>query len=333
MDLGLEMSTATSNLNGASACDATGYLPIAVGTLAPAENLDFDLFLRSDSGQATLFRGKDYELERADLMRLRESSISTLYIRVGDHERYCDYLRDEVLSSGELQPEQRLQVLTAVNRSVFESAFSSVNMQRYMEFADSVGRELAETMANMDVSLSGLLKLLTHDYYTYTHVANVTTYCLALARGLGIHDVAELNEIAKGGLLHDYGKRHIPKYVLNCTTKLDEASWNAMLQHPTHAFRDLSIREDVSWGQLMMAYQHHERPDGKGYPVGIGGDEIHPWARICKIADVFDALTSERPYRKPDPISRVLEMMESRGGFEFDGELIKCFRAMFRCSN
>lgn len=327
------MSTATSAVNGTSACEATGYLPIAVGTLAPAENLDFDLFLRSDAGQATLFRGKNYELEHADLKRCAESAISTLYIRVGDHERYCDYLRDDVLSSGELQPEQRLQVLTAVNRSVFESAFSSVNIQRYMEFADNAGRELAETMASIDVSLSGLLKLMTHDYYTYTHVANVTTYCLALARGLGITDLTELKEIAKGGLLHDYGKRHIPKYVLNCTAKLDEAAWATMLQHPTHAFRDLSARDDVTWAQLMMAYQHHERPDGKGYPVGIGGDEIHPWAHICKIADVFDALTSERPYRKPDPISRVLEMMESRAGIEFDGEMMQCFQAMFRSSN
>jgi HD-GYP domain-containing protein (c-di-GMP phosphodiesterase class II) len=327
------MSTATSTVNGVSAAEATGYLPIAVGTLAPAEHLNFDLFLRSDSGQSTLFRGKNYELEHADLKRLAESSISTLFIRVADHERYCEYLRDDVLASGDLQPEQRLQVLTAVNRSVFESAFSSVNMQRYMEFADNVGRELAETMASIDISLSGLLKLLTHDYYTYTHVANVTTYCLALARGLGMNDVTVLKEMATGALLHDYGKRHIPKYVLNCTSKLDDAAWQMMLMHPTHGFRDLCVREDVTWAQVMMAYQHHERPDGKGYPVGIGGEEIHLWARICKIADVFDALTSERPYRKPDPISRVFEMLESRAGTEFDGELVQCFQAMFHCSN
>jgi HD-GYP domain-containing protein (c-di-GMP phosphodiesterase class II) len=327
------MSTATSKVNGANASDGTGYLPIAVGTLAPSENLNFDLFLRSESGQSTLFRGKNFELEYADLKRLSESSISTLYIRVADHEQYCEYLRDEVLASGDLQPEQRLQVLTAVNRSVFESAFSNVNMQRYMEFADSVGRELAETVASIDVSLSGLLKLLTHDYYTYTHVANVTTYSLALARGIGINDLAELKEIATGALLHDFGKRHIPKFVLNCTAKLDEDSWRLMWQHPTHGFRDLSTREDVTWPQLMMTYQHHERPDGRGYPVGVGGEEIHLWARICKIADVFDALTSERPYRKPDPIFRVFEMMESRAGTEFDGELIQCFQAMFHCSN
>ncbi len=83
----------------------------------------------------------------------------------------------------------------------------------------------------------------------------------------------------------------------------------------------------------MMIYQHHERPDGKGYPVGVCGAEIHPWARICKVADVFDALTSDRPYRKADSPAKVLEFMSTKVGTEFDEEMFQCFRATINCKD
>ena len=69
------------------------------------------------------------------------------------------------------------------------------------------------------------------------------------------------------------------------------------------------------------------------YPVGVCGDEIHPWARICKVADVYDALTSDRPYRKADSSAEVLRFMNTKVGLEFDEEVFKCFRAMINCKN
>ena len=83
----------------------------------------------------------------------------------------------------------------------------------------------------------------------------------------------------------------------------------------------------------MMIYQHHERLDGKGYPVGVTGEEIHPWARICKVADVFDALTCDRPYRKAGPPQAVLRFMAARVGVDFDEEVFQCFQAMINSSD
>jgi HD-GYP domain-containing protein (c-di-GMP phosphodiesterase class II) len=313
--------------------DTQGYLPIALGTLAPADNLDFDLFVRPDAGRPVLFRGRNYLLDDDDIHRLNDSATATLYIRVADHESYCDYLRDVVLEAPDLQPQQRFQVLTAVNRAVFETVFNSPSVQNYVEFAEEFGGQLADVVSNHDIALTELVKLLTHDYYTYTHVANVTTYCLALARGLGYAAPDELREIAIGALLHDYGKRHIPKAVLNNTGRLTEAEWWLIQQHPLTGFRDLCTRADLSWGQLMMVYQHHERLDGRGYPVGVGGSEVHTWARMCKVADVFDALTSVRPYRKSDPVTKVAELMQNRANVEFDAEMVRCFRAMLSCKS
>ncbi len=306
--------------------DFRGMLPIALGTLAPAEKLDFDLFVRSEGDKAVLFRGRNYPLNQDELERLSGSSVVTLYIRVADHEDYCTYLNEVVLQNPELPGDRRLQVLTAVNRSVFETAFTSPNVHRYVEFAEEFGNNLANVFSENEFTLRDLSHLLAHDYYTYTHVANVTTYCLGLASRLGF-DHESLQQVAFGALLHDYGKRYIPTSVLNCTTRLTDEQWRIIQRHPTDGFREFCHREDVNWGQLMMIYQHHERLDGKGYPVGAGGSEIHEWARLCKVADVFDALTADRPYRRADSPSKVLEFMATKVGTEFDEEMFRCFQA------
>jgi HD-GYP domain-containing protein (c-di-GMP phosphodiesterase class II) len=313
--------------------DFRGMLPLALGTLAPAEKLDFDVFIRSDVGRAVLFRGRNCPLDQHDIRRLSESSIVTLYIRVAEHEEYCNYLRQVVLDNADLPSERRLQVLAAVNRSVFETAFSSPNVNRYVQFAEKFGKDLANVFCSDDFALRDLSRLLSHDYYTYTHVANVTTYCLALASQLGGFDAELLRQIAIGALLHDYGKRLIPTSVLNCTTPLTDEQWQIIQRHPMDGFREFCTRSDVNRGQLMMIYQHHERIDGKGYPVGVGGSDIHEWARMCKIADVFDALTSDRPYRQADSPSKVLEFMETMVGTEIDEEMFRCFQATINCSD
>ena len=90
------------------------------------------------------------------------------------------------------------------------------------------------------------------------------------------------------------------------------------------------MRKDFNWAQLMMVYQHHERVGGRGYPVGLGGDEIHQWAKMCMIADVFDALSSDRPYRKADPIGKVIHFLEHRTGTDFDKEMVLCLKSMIK---
>ncbi|MHB8970070.1 MAG: hypothetical protein ACYC3X_25915 [Pirellulaceae bacterium] len=161
----------SADVSETDACetDVRGLLPIALGTLAPADNLDFDLFIRSSAGQTALFRGRNYQLDD-DIRRLSDSSAASLYIRLSDHESYCDYLRDVVLENPNLQPQQRFQVLTAVNRAVFESVFSNPSVQNYVEFAEKFGRDLVDVVSNHNIALTDLVKLLTHDYYTYSLV-------------------------------------------------------------------------------------------------------------------------------------------------------------------
>jgi HD-GYP domain-containing protein (c-di-GMP phosphodiesterase class II) len=142
---------------------------------------------------------------------------------------------------------------------------------------------------------------------------------------MGATDPGTLAEIAAGGLLHDIGKRHVPPHILNKPAKLSEEEFELVKEHPATGFREVATRDDLSWGQLMMIYQHHERNDGSGYPASIMRDDIHPWARICAIADVFDALTCQRPYRKAMPLPEVCEYLTKNAGRWFEPELVQCW--------
>jgi HD-GYP domain-containing protein (c-di-GMP phosphodiesterase class II) len=112
---------------------------------------------------------------------------------------------------------------------------------------------------------------------------------------------------------------------LNKNGKPTDEEWRLIKRHPTAGFEELCFRDDLSWAQLMIVYQHHERLDGKGYPVGILGDEMHPWARICAVADVFDALTCERPYRKPLSVRDACQYLSDHAGTSFDQEMVRCW--------
>lgn len=315
----------------ATTADSSGFLPIALDTLSATPNLDFDLFIRPEAaGPMVMFCERSHPLQGSELGRLASAGVATLYISVANHMAYNRYLRETVLKNDDLKPTQRYKILRTANRAVFQNAFRGGNTNRMVRFAAEFGQEMVDVVCDQQLVFAKLLPLMAHDYYTYTHVTNVCTYCVALASELGVSRQTDLPKIAEGALLHDLGKRKIAPAVLNRRGKLTKEQWEIVQRHPTDGFRDLCRREDLSWGQLMMVYQHHERLDGRGYPVGLVGDEVHYWARICKVGDVFDALTSDRPYRKAEPLEYVLDFLSQRAGTEFDKEMVQCLTAMIQ---
>jgi len=191
--------------------------------------------------------------------------------------------------------------------------------------ASQFGGDLANVVAEKSVQFRELFSTLEHDYYTFTHVCNVTVYCTTLAHALGVTDSAQLGEVAAGALLHDIGKRHVSPHILNKNGKLTDEEWESIREHPAAGFREVATRADLTWAQLMMIYQHHERLDGSGYPTGVAAAEINAWAKICAVADVFDALTSNRPYRRALPTKEVCEYLTKHSGKWFDADMVKCW--------
>jgi HD-GYP domain-containing protein (c-di-GMP phosphodiesterase class II) len=308
-----------------------GYLPVATAGLSPASVLACDLFIqRPGRSFAELYRGRNYPLVQQDLDRLRADGVDCLHIRLGDAEAYRSYLCEHVLHQPKIPVAVRMKALREVTRVAFQDAMSAGDCGKLINVAGSFGHEMATMVAERSPAFSELFKTLEHDYFTFTHVCNVSLYCAVIARSMGTLDTGELSNLAAAALLHDIGKRHIPPHVLNKIEKLTNEEWDLIREHPISGFRELSSRGDLSWAQLMVVYQHHERLDGTGYPAGVKNDEIHPWARICAVADVFDALTCQRPYRKALPVSEACEHLKKHSGRWFDAEAVACWTGHVR---
>lgn len=147
---------------------------------------------------------------------------------------------------------------------------------------------------------------------------------------MGISDQTELNSIATGALLHDLGKRMISPSILNKHGRLTEEDWEVIRSHPQRGYEELHDREDLTHEQLMMVYQHHEKLDGSGYPVRAYGDDIHPWARLCAVVDIFDAMSCHRPYRKAIDISSVLNRLERMAASQLERDMVSCWVSTMR---
>jgi len=139
------------------------------------------------------------------------------------------------------------------------------------------------------------------------------------------YDYVDLKALATGAILHDVGKVYIPDEIWNLPRKLTEEEFEQVRKHTVLGFEVLRKHRDLDIRSAHVAYQHHERLDGKGYPRGLSGNEIHRFARIVSVADVYDAVTSPRPYRDALPAHRAVQIIAEERGKAFDPAVVGAF--------
>lgn len=166
------------------------------------------------------------------------------------------------------------------------------------------------------------------DHYTYAHSKNVARYAANLAVAAGLND-DQVRTIYAAGLLHDIGKISIPENILNKTGHLEDAEYQIMKDHVNNSIEMIRHLPEMDY-LIPGVLGHHERWDGKGYPRGIAGEEIPISARCLAIADVFDAMTTDRPYRKGLPLEYALEELRKGAGRQFDPNLTPVFIQLIR---
>lgn len=288
-----------------------------------------DLFLQYDpSEKPVLYRDAGYPLSEDRAKGLVEQCEEALFVRARD---YADFSRDlvdalENTLEGELLPvAERYEVLQCAVSLEVEQSLRMVNCDNYLAQTKTIGRQIVGLINENQVLPKDLFDIVRHDHHTFVHVTNVAGYVTLLAKSLGFSDTRELEKIAIGGLLHDLGKRKIPAAILNKTAALTPREWEVIRMHPQTGYEELCMRDNLELGQLMMVYQHHEHLNGNGYPVGITEEEIHPWAKMLAVVDVFDALTGERPYRTPASCDETLGFLASKAGTQFDKEIVACW--------
>lgn len=175
-----------------------------------------------------------------------------------------------------------------------------------------------------DATLEGWSKALELRHQeTRGHSERVTEHTLQLAQRMGIQG-KELVHIRRGSLLHDIGKMGIPDQILLKPGPLTESEWAIMRRHPEYAYELLSSVEELDQA-LDIPYAHHERWDGSGYPRGLEKVQIPLSARIFAVVDVWDALSSDRPYRPAWSESEVITYLQAQSGFQFDPQVVSKF--------
>ena len=160
---------------------------------------------------------------------------------------------------------------------------------------------------------------------TGQHVKRVAEYSKLLAQKIGLES-KDVNKLFMASPMHDIGKIGIPDSILNKNGKLDAAEWEIMKTHAQLGYDILkNSKREILQAAAIVSHTHHEKWDGSGYPLGIKGDNIHIFGRITAIADVFDALGSERVYKKAWPLEKILELFNEEKGKHFDPNLIEVF--------
>lgn len=161
------------------------------------------------------------------------------------------------------------------------------------------------------------------DPYVRGHSRRVTKCAQEIAQELGFSE-EECKVIERAGILHDIGKIGISDAILNKPDKLNEEEWAIIKKHPQ---RGAEILEPLKFlnKEVEMIAHHHERLDGKGYPDGLKGEAIPPGARILAVADTFDAMNSERAYRKPLPEDVIIKELKDASGSQLDSHIVAAF--------
>jgi putative nucleotidyltransferase with HDIG domain len=192
------------------------------------------------------------------------------------------------------------------------------------ELFENLQRANLELTHAYDTTLEGWVRALDlRDKETQGHTQRVTNMTIQLSRVMGVDEVS-LRYIRRGALLHDIGKMGIPDSILHKPGPLSDEEWEIMYKHPLYAYDLLSPIEYLR-RSLDIPYCHHEKWDGTGYPRGLQGEQIPQAARIFAVVDVWDALCSDRPYRKRWERPRVLEYMHEQRGKHFNPEVVDAF--------
>ena len=225
-----------------------------------------------------------------------------------------------------------LRQVEAVVKRALEHQELIVAKQRYEdhleELVEQRTAELDEALNSLENAYRSTLKALTaaletRDLETHGHSERVVSYSMRLGREYGL-DSERTKSLEFGSLLHDIGKIGVPDLILRKPAKLTSEEWVLMRQHPLHGQQILRGIEFLE-GAARVVAQHHEKWDGSGYPLGLRAEKIDVCARIFSVADAFDAITSNRVYRKGKPYEAAAEELDAWAGKQFDPEVVAAF--------
>ena len=279
------------------------------------------------AGQAVLYCEANTVFGVDARRRLLDSRVTNLYIRLtnGNVAAGGSQLKTLLgLSDDELAPEVKSKLIYSHAMSAARLVFLTPATPQHLEAATDVVAAIAGRIAEVPECVASLVGTMRNDT-VFSHSVNVCIYATALAHYLG-SEGGDLVDLGMGAFLHDIGKARVPDVILNKPGALSADEWETMMRHPEMGLQVLGESASrLSPNVRTAIYEHHERLDGSGYPRRLAGSAINTVARLVALVDVYDALTSERPYRSASPPFAALRTIRDEMSGKLDRELFDCF--------
>ncbi len=308
---------------------------ISIAILKTIEGgLPFDVYIRRAEGTYTRLFAKNDTIETERFTNYQvQKGISDLFVRKEDYQQYLIFVdrvaKDWLSNPDHITLEQRLHLVNElVGLSVFELVVQYQVDAASVEHASQAIRACIGLLAKDPKSFATLFKHLSHHPYVVRHSITTSLFALLLARKLELTSDKSLTIVGLGAFLHDIGMSRLP-FNAEEKTDLTPEEWRMIKEHPQIGKRLLEGVKAVPQEVRMMVLEHHEQPNGSGYPSGLHDKEIFLLSKLVSIADSFSALTSKRPFRENpcSPIEALSLMNEERG--KFDMKLLATFRDLF----
>ena len=300
---------------------------ISVRLLTPGMVIDQSII----DGTGRVLIHRKTALDDYMIYSLRKMSIGGVYIREGEEsdEEITYNISPEVMEKIEkvkVPDRAKIELHESVKKRVAEGIqflYSNPDSPSFMDATNNVSSELMKALEENDALAVDVGALKVSDEYTFKHSVDVATMAMIVARKYGLND-NQVYQIGIAGLLHDIGKSKIPNEILNKAAKLTDDEFTIMKMHSTYGYHILEPKKDISQEVKLGVLQHHEKMNGNGYPLKLQGDQITPFARILSVADIYDALVTERPYKDAFSPRDAVEMIMAMTG-DLDIHMIQSF--------
>lgn len=285
------------------------------------EGMELAKTIYGKNGEVMLKKG--ITVKTPFLKRLKQLGYPGLYINDSFSE---DIIIEEVIT------EELRQKTTFTIKKIFNGiSAESLGIKKLNTNIDTLKNLIEEIMSQIitsNIALINIRDLKNFDDYTYYHSVNVAVLCVVIGNALGLKK-EQLKELGLSAILHDVGKMFIGSEIINKPELLTVEEYERVKDHSLEGYKYLKDDFNLPAKVYVSILQHHENYDGNGYPNGLFKEQIHIYARIIAVADVYDALTSARPYKKAETPNKALEFILQNEGVKFDPKIVKVVSEIF----
>jgi HD-GYP domain-containing protein (c-di-GMP phosphodiesterase class II) len=303
------------------------YVAIDLASLRADRPLSFDLFVHVE-GKMILYREKSLPFSEDVRKRLMENRVKQLYIHEAQRQTYLGYIESAMpglLADLAMTPAAKADLVYSTSKAIAENIFTNPTFGNNIERINKLVEQTVEFLSHGPEAFRHLVKTSDTHYKLHSHSVNVCIFALGIAQQYGLDDPDELSALGIGAMLHDVGKTRIDIRIMKKRSPLSHAEYELMKKHVEFGYDVLAHMDGIPKSALIPVLQHNEREDGSGYPSGLHSNQIHLFGKITAIADIFDAMTTDRVFRKA---SSAYEAFKEMLAMPLDQELLKNFIAL-----